>query len=105
MPILRIEHAITDLATWLEAFNRFAPARRHADVTEERIWQPTDDPQYVVIDLGFESTSAAESFRAFLFEYVWSSPDNSPALAGMPKAVVLTEVSNPAEITIETNIN
>jgi len=94
MPILRIEQAITDLATWWEAFNRFAPARRHADVTEERIWQPTDNPRSVIIDLGFKSTSAAEDFRAFLREHVWSSADHSPALVGAPTAVVLTEVRN-----------
>jgi len=32
MATLHIEHAITDLGTWLEAFARFEPARRDAGV-------------------------------------------------------------------------
>jgi hypothetical protein len=91
-PLLRIENAITDLTAWLEAYNRMAPARKAAGVTEERVWQPCDDPRYVVVDLGFESAAAAESFRTFLHERVWSS---SPVLVGAPQAVVLTEVNGP----------
>jgi len=40
---LHIEHAITDLGTWLEAFARFEPARRNAGVRSEAIHQPVDD--------------------------------------------------------------
>jgi hypothetical protein len=97
MPNLHIEHAITDLDTWLRTFNSFASARRVAGVLEERIWQPDDDPRYIVIDLIFESVSAAVDFRTFLFERVWSSPDTAPALVGRPRAVVLRQVANNLE--------
>jgi hypothetical protein len=42
MATLHIEHAITDLETWLTAFNGFAEARHGAGVRAERIRQPVD---------------------------------------------------------------
>lgn len=93
MPVLHIEHPITDLETWLGAFKNFAAAREHAGVKAQHVWQPDDDPRYIVVDLEFDSVSAAGNFRNFLQERVWSSPDASPGLAGTPRAVILTEVA------------
>jgi quinol monooxygenase YgiN len=92
MPILHIEHAITDLDTWLETFRKFAPAREQAGVIQAQVFQPDDDPHYIVVNLRFESATAAANFRTFLTERVWASPDASPALVGAPTARVLTEV-------------
>jgi hypothetical protein len=92
MSTLHIEHGITELDTWLRAFNSFEPARRAAGVVEERIAQPVDDPHYVVVDLEFESSTAAARFRDFLVERVWSSPEASPALVGRPRSVILHSV-------------
>ncbi len=93
MPILHIEHEISDLATWLEAFNKFAPAREAAGVQQTAVFQPSDDPHYIVVNLTFESVDAATNFRTFLHDVVWKSPEASPALVGAPTARVLTEVS------------
>lgn len=94
MPILHIEHRISDLPTWLTAFRGFAPARAAAGVTHTAIYHPDDDPQYVVVELAFESAACADDFRTFLIERVWSSPDASPALVGAPTARVLVEVTD-----------
>ena len=102
MANLHIEHQITDLDTWLQTFKAFADARRDGGVLEERISQPVDDSRYIVIDLTFESVSAAEDFRSFLVERVWSCPDSAPALIGPPRAVVLHPV---AETTAEPRLN
>jgi quinol monooxygenase YgiN len=93
MAILHIEHEISDLTTWLETFKRFAPAREQAGVQQAEVFQPTDDPNYIVVNLRFESVEAASNFRKLLTDVVWASPENSPALAGTPTARVLTEVS------------
>ncbi|OBK48827.1 hypothetical protein [Mycobacterium sp. 1081908.1] len=93
MPVLHIEHPITDIDTWRDAFNRFATVRRRAGVTSERVWQPDDDPRYIVVDLEFEAASSAADFRTFLRERVWSSPDAAPGLAGSPRAVILSEIA------------
>ena len=93
MATLHIEHPISDLGTWLEAFNRFADARRDAGVTAQRIHQPTDDDEYIVVQLDFGSIDAAEQFKSFLESVIWQSTDLSPGLAGSPRARVLREVS------------
>ena len=89
MATRHIEHAITDLATWRGAFDRFAEARASAGVTASRIYQPLDDEAYVIVHLDFSTTEAATRFRGFLEENVWSTPTNSPGLAGSPTARVL----------------
>ncbi|KRE40851.1 hypothetical protein [Knoellia sp. Soil729] len=89
MHTLHIEHAITAFPTWKAAFDRFADMRAHAGVRGQRIAQPVDDDHYVVIDLDFETESAAVSFREFLQTKVWAVPESSPGLAGVPVARIL----------------
>lgn len=92
MSTLHIEHAITDLATWQAAFDRFAGRRSAAGVLAHRVSQPVDDDHYVVIQLDFPSTGQAAAFLGFLEAQVWSTTANSPGLAGSPRAVVLQTV-------------
>jgi hypothetical protein len=87
--ILHIEHPITDFETWVTAFGKFSDARRDAGVRSHRVLRPVDDPCYVVVDLEFDTDEAALAFRSFLRTVVWAVPENAPALAGDPKAVVL----------------
>ena len=68
------------------------PSWEQAGVTQAEVFQPAGDPHYIVVNLRFESVDAANNFRTFLVERVWSSPDNAPALVGAPTARVLTEV-------------
>ena len=91
---LSIEHAISDFPTWKSAFDRFSEARAQAGVLTDRIRRPVDDPQYLIIELDFETKEAAEAFREFLFSVVWSNPDASPALVGDPTARVLEPVGS-----------
>ena len=88
MPTLHIEHAISDLGTWLGAFNQFADARRDAGVVTQRIYQPVDDDNYIVVQLDFDAIEAAEEFRRFLETVVWAVSRLSPGLAGTPQARV-----------------
>lgn len=92
MITLQIEHPITDLGTWQAAFDRFAEARRNAGVRGERVQRPIDDPTTIVVDLAFDEVAAAEKFREFLRQTVWSTSENSPALAGGPRTRILETV-------------
>jgi hypothetical protein len=92
MPTLHIEHPITDLDTWLSAFNSFGEVRRQAGVRAERIQQPIDNRSYIVVDLDFETVEQAIAFLSFLNEQVWAIPENAPALAGTPDTMILETV-------------
>lgn len=93
MATLHIEHAIADFELWSTAFDRFADFRTNAGVRAQRVQQPVDDPQYVVVDLDFDTAGEAEEFLTFLQENVWSSRENSPALVGSPQTKILESVS------------
>lgn len=86
---LHIEHPITDFETWAAAFDQFSGARREAGVRSHRVLRPVDDPCFVVVDLEFDTDEAAVAFRKFLETVVWAVPENAPALAGDPRAIVL----------------
>jgi hypothetical protein len=90
--ILHIEHPITDLTTWLEAFARFEPARAQAGVRGQTVHQPVDDDKYIYVTLEFGTVEQASDFKHFLETKVWSSPDASPGLGGTPRARILTPV-------------
>ncbi len=93
MPTLHIEHAISDLTTWLGAFSRFADARRDAGVTAHRVSQPVEDKHYIYVQLDFDELEQAELFKNFLETVVWKSVEASPALVGAPRARILQPVA------------
>jgi hypothetical protein len=94
MPTLRIEHPITDYATWRRAFDSFATARDRGGVQQHRILRPIDDQQYITVDLDFTTMAAAEQFLVFLQNNVWSDPGRAPALAGTPQTRILSSPDN-----------
>ena len=86
---LHIEHAVSDLATWQAAFDRFAPLRAEAGVRRHSVRQPHDDPHHVVIDLDFDDVAAAQAFLDILRTRVWATREASPALVGAPRTSIL----------------
>lgn len=92
MVTLHIEHAITDYRVWRTAFDSFAQARVAGGVQAARIAQPVDDQHYIVVDLDFDTTEEAVSFRQFLQDKVWASRSSGPALVGTPRAAIFQRV-------------
>jgi len=90
--LLQIEHPVSDFDTWKGAFNRFADFRQQAGVRRYRVLRPTDDPNYVIIELEFDSSSEAEAFLAALRRNVWSSREAAPALRGEPQTRIVEAV-------------
>jgi hypothetical protein len=98
---LKIEHPIVDFETWRRAFDRDPVGREASGVRGYRIFRPTDDPKYVLVDLDFDDPARARAFLEKL-EVVWSRADLSPGLdrgPGSPggalpnaRARILTEV-------------
>jgi hypothetical protein len=93
MTTLHIEHAIKDLELWREAFGRAAPLREQHGVRGYDIRHPVDDQHFLVIDLAFDTVSAAEGFLVELHE-IWQTPAASPALAGTPQIRILETIES-----------
>jgi hypothetical protein len=92
MHVLQIEHPIRDFDTWKGAFDGFSAKRRQSGVRRHQVLRPNDDSNYVIIELGFDSPSEAESFLAWLRREVWSSREAAPALMGEPQTRIVEVV-------------
>ena len=93
MTILHVEHAISDFDVWKRAFDSDPVQREQSGVRRYRVFRPADDPNYIMLDLEFDSSSEAQSFRAAL-EGLWGSGRAAPALVGSPQARILETVES-----------
>jgi ribosomal protein L35AE/L33A len=64
MVILRIEHPVPDYAGWKQAFDSDPASRRQSGVRRYQILRSLDDPNYLMIDLEFDSKTEAEALLA-----------------------------------------
>ncbi|TMB46359.1 MAG: hypothetical protein E6J53_05255 [Chloroflexi bacterium] len=60
MPILRIEHAVPDFAGWKRAFDSDPVDRKGSGVRRYQVSRSVEDPNYVLIDLEFDTLEDAE---------------------------------------------
>jgi hypothetical protein len=74
MHILRIEHRAPNYEAWKQAFESDPVGRERGGVRRHRVSRQMDDPSYVMVDLEFETSGEAESFRAALLD-LWSRVD------------------------------
>ena len=93
MTILHIEHPIRDFDTWKKAFESDPVGRERSGVRRYQILRPVNDPNYVMIDLEFDSSRAAEALLAALRE-LWQSPAATSALAGSPQTRIVEVVES-----------
>ena len=91
MPILQIEHPISDFDVWKRAFDADPVRRAESGVRRYRVFRPIDDPNYIKVDLEFDRSDEAEAFRAAL-RNLWASGRAAPALAGTPQARIVEVV-------------
>jgi len=70
MPILRIEHPVPEYDAWKEAFDNDPVGREKSGVRRYQILRAIDDPNYVMIDLEFDTVSEAEALLAAM-RVVW----------------------------------
>jgi hypothetical protein len=83
--VLRIEHPVSDFAAWRRTFDSFAERRKSGGVRHYQVLRLVDDPNYVLIDLTFESREAAGAFLTFL-RGLWQSATAGQILRGAPQA-------------------
>ena len=82
MYVLKIEYPVADYDTWKAAFDRDVLDREGSGVRRYRVLRPTDDPNYVMIDLDFDEVSEAEAYLAALHRQFYSSQESSPVSGG-----------------------
>jgi len=88
MSILRIEHPVLDYGAWKDAFDSDPVGRESSGVRRYQVLRAIDDPNYVLIDLEFDTPDQAEALLASM-RAVWDR-------------VAATIVTNPAARIVET---
>lgn len=78
---------------WKAAFDRDPIDRHGLGVRRHRVFRPVDDPNYVVVELEFETMNEAEACRAALGE-LWRSRTAAPALLGSPRTRIVDPVED-----------
>jgi hypothetical protein len=86
MPTIRIEHEVHDFDAWKAAFDRDPADRRGSGVRSYRVLRPLDDPNYVLVDLDFDTQQEAERFLDVMGR-ICPSPQAAPARARIAEAV------------------
>jgi hypothetical protein len=71
MPILRIEHSVPDFNGWKQAFDSDPADRKGSGVRRYQVLRSVEDPNYVMIDLDFDSLDEAEGLLTKM-RRVWS---------------------------------
>jgi hypothetical protein len=70
MYMLRIEHPIPNYEGWKQAFDSDPVGREKSGVRRYQILRPIDNPNYVLIDLEFDTIGQAEALLAAM-RVVW----------------------------------
>ena len=86
MYLLRIEHPIINYEGWKNAFDNDPAGRQKAGVLQYQILRPTDDINYIIIDLEFKTRSEAESLLAAM-QIIWGRVEGKIIMN--PKARIL----------------
>lgn len=73
MPTLRIEHSVPDYEGWKRAFDGDPADRKGSGVRRYTVMRSADDPNYVLIDLEFDTQAEAEGLLDTM-RNVWAGP-------------------------------
>ena len=86
MTSLHIEHTVNDVEPWLETFRSFDDFRAEGGVQAVQVRHRVDDPNYITVDLDFDTIDKAQAFLTRLETQIWP---NSPHFDGTPTTHIL----------------
>lgn len=92
MYILRIEHPVPDFDGWKKAFDSDPVGREKSGVCRYQVLRPIDDPNYVMIDLEFDSARQAEALLAAM-RVVWSRVEGTIMMNPQARIVEAVETN------------
>jgi len=93
MLILHIEHKVPNFDGWKKAFESDPINRKKSGVRRYSILRPIDDPNYVIINLEFESLKEAEDTLAAL-RVLWSKVEGQVMMNPQVRILDLIETTD-----------
>ena len=92
MTVLHIEHPVPNYEAWKRVFDADPVGREKSGVRRYRILRAMDDPNYVMIDLEFDTEGEAEALLASM-RVIWDRVQGT--LISSPRA----RIAEPVETT------
>ena len=93
MLILHIEHKVPNFDGWKKAFESDPINRKKLGVRRYSILRPIDDPNYVIIDLEFESLKDAENTLEAL-RNLWNKVEGQVMMNPQTRILDLVETTD-----------
>lgn len=72
MVTLRIQHSVPNFEGWKRAFDSDPVDRKGSGVRGYRVHRSVEDPEFVLIDLDFDTAEQAHALLAKM-QHIWSS--------------------------------
>ncbi|HCT81702.1 MAG TPA: hypothetical protein DGG94_09380 [Micromonosporaceae bacterium] len=92
MSTLHVEHKVTDFNAWKKVFDADPAERKKNGVRSYRVNRAVDDPNYIMMDLEFDSTDTAKAFLGKLRK-VWQTPQAAAQIGeGTPQVHIAETV-------------
>ena len=91
MPILRIQHAVPSFDAWKKAFDSDPIDRKGSGVRRYEVHRSVADPNFVMIDLEFDSGAEAERVLQTL-QHLWAGPGG--AVMRNPQAWIIETIES-----------
>jgi len=76
MYMVRIEHAVPSYDGWKKAFDSDPVGRENLGVRRYQVLRATDDPNYVFIDLEFDTIEAAQALLSAM-QKIWKKVEGT----------------------------
>jgi hypothetical protein len=91
MYILQIEHPVPNFEGWKKAFDSDPVDRKASGVCRYKISRKVDEPNYIIIDLEFNSLNEADACHAKL-KNLWTRVEGS--VMNNPRSRIIQVIEN-----------
>ena len=91
MPVLHIQHAVPNFDGWKRAFDSDPMDRKGSGVRRYHVRRSVSDPNFVMIDLEFDTAAEAETMLERLRQ-LWAGPGG--AVMRNPEAWIMETVES-----------
>ena len=89
MTTLRIEHSVPDFEGWKQAFDNDPADRKGSGVRRYQVSRSVEDPNYVLIDLEFDTLAEAEGLLTTM-RRVWGTDQGQRVMRNPQARIVET---------------
>lgn len=90
MIVLQIEHSVPDYNNWKKAFDNDPVNRKQSGVQCHKIFRQADNPNYIIIELEFDTLDEAKNLLAAL-QQLWKQVEGKVMTGPKTRIIEIVE--------------